>query len=144
VADNAEARARRHGSRVERAAAHDDAGRGAVDAEEVAVHSDDGGGSARVLLDAGERLRPEEGTVCEPGPERVQRAVRLRCGDDVEHDGAARRELHLALVGHAGHEQLLRDDLLFRGVARSVGGHGERPGDGDEDEQLAEHDPAAG
>ncbi len=128
---------------VERAAAHDDPGRGAVPGEEVAVDADLGGRRARILLDVGEPLGPGDRIVGERRRKRVERAVRLRRGDDVEDDRAARRELHLALIRHARHEQLLRDDLA-RGTARGAGRYGERSGDRGEDEQLAKHDPAPG
>ena len=139
-----EARAGRDRCRVERPVLHDDARRRAVPGEEVAVDADDGRERAVVLLDAGERLSPEERPVRERGAERVQRAVRLRRCDDIEDDGAARGELHLALVRDVGHERLLRNGLLRRSAMRSVGGAGERADRDSSDEQLEKHDPVRG
>ena len=87
---------------------------------------------------------PKSDAVRECRAEGVERAVRLRRGHDVEDDRASRCELHLALVGHPRHKQLLRDDLLRGRAARGIGRHGERARDGNENEELAKHDPVAG
>ena len=69
--------------------------------------------------------------------ERVERAVGPRRSDDVEHDRAVGRELDLALVRDARHEQRLRRHLRPCG---DCGDSGECGGD----EKLAKHDPGPG
>ena len=54
-------------------------------------------------------------------------------------DRAVRRELHLTLVGDAGHEDLRPGDLPRDGA----GGQRDDRGDRDEDDQTAQHPPRA-
>ena len=129
---------------VQHAAAHHHPGRLAgVRREEIAVHADHGRRRAERLLHVGQLLGRHHRAVREHRGQRVERAVGTRSGDDVEHDRAVWRELHLMLIRHARHQQGLRRDLRRRPAGRpgrQRGDSGERGGD----EQLAEHDPCPG
>ena len=144
VRADTETRTRAERRRVEHAAAHEDATRLArIRGEEVAVDADDRRACRELLLHVGQLFSRDDGVVREHWSEGVQRPVGARRSDDIEDDGAVRSELHVALVGDAGHQQRLRDNL-HRGALRRAGGQRDDSGEHDGDEDLAEHDPTSG
>jgi hypothetical protein len=64
-----------------------------------------GRGRGDLLLHVRELLGADDRVVREYGCKRVEGPVGTRCGHDVEHDGAVRRELDVPLIRHARHEQ---------------------------------------
>ena len=147
VRGDAEARAPDPGRAVEHSVPQVDAARragGAVEVVPVDRHRRRAGGHP--TLEARERLLPEQLVVRERGRERVQLAVGLRRRHDVEDDRAARREVHLSGVGHAGQQERCRHRLLGGAPGRRGGDQGpanRRKRDADEKLPQQQHDPRA-
>ena len=103
------------GRALDHVVVHHDPGRMAVfEVEEVAVDAGDRRGRRDRLLHRG---HPRETGDRAVGQDRLQRVepARARPDQDVEHDRPVRGELHLARVGHAGHQRLRRRRQSGRG-----------------------------
>ena len=145
VRGDAEARAPGRGLALEHTALQvDPARRPGRLVEVVAVDRHRRRAAGHPLLEVREGFLAAQLAVRERRRERVDLAVGLRHRHDVEDDRAARREVHLARVGHAGQQERARDRA--RAGAPDRGRADRCPDDRrqrDADEKLPqqEHDP---